>query len=319
MANPPASTPSPSHPALAAWKRHHRDCAQRSLYHLRRYPLQSLLTASVMAIALLLPAALWVCLHNLEHLGQHWDARPKLMLYLKPQAEDTAIETLKNHLQNRPGLADVLVFTPQQALDSLNSLTSLGDALSGLDHNPLPTTLIIQQSPGVVGMQTLQALAKEMQTHPLVDLAELDQAWLITLNHAIALGQTFAQGLAALLGVGLLIVVGNTLRLDIENKRDEIRVLKLLGATNAFIRRPFLYLGGYYGLMGGLLACIALALCLAYLRQASQPLAEAYPTLQILQGLGFSGSLLLLVISTGLGLLGAFVAVGRHLGHIQPK
>ncbi len=313
-----AQTPS-DYPQLAAWKRHHRHCAARSGAHLLAHPIQSLLTAMVMAIALLLPAALYVVLNNLERLGQSWDTRPKLSVYLKPQYDPQALETLKNSLTQRSPSFSWTYLSPSDALASLNRISGLTDALKGLDHNPLPATLVIQQSPTNSNPQSLLALADELEHHPLVDQLDKDMDWVQKLQKALQLGQKIVAGLAGLLGAGLLIVIGNTLRLDIENRREEIRVTKLLGATPAFIRRPFLYLGSYYGLLGGALACISLSLCLAYLRHASAPLAAAYQTDFMLQGLGFLGSLALIALSAGLGLVGAFIAVGRQLGHIEPK
>ncbi len=317
---PPNSSPrlSPRQQRLQAWKDHHRASAHDSLLRLWRAPIQSLLTASVIAIALMLPAALWVALNNIQQLGEGWDASPKISVYLKPQMDTTAIDTLKTQLQNRPGIKHVEYVSPEQALASLNTMAGFGETLKGLNRNPLPPTLILTPIFNAVDVAQIQTITDDIAKQPIVDQVDLDMAWVRRLNQWLELGKQCAWGLAGLLSFGLLIVVGNTIRLGIENRRDEILIIKLVGGTNGFIRRPFLYAGAWYGLFGGVIASIALAISFLCLRSATAELAAAYQTDFILSGLGVLGSLVLIALSGLIGLCGAALAVGRHLGDVEP-
>lgn len=304
---------------LQAWKLHHQQSALDSFRRLRKTPIQSLLTACVIAIALMLPAALWVALNNIEQLGEGWDASPKISVYLKPQMDMVAIDALKNQLMARPGVKQVVYISPDEALNKLKTMAGFGETLQGLAHNPLPPTLIVTPVFNAVDIEQIQAITNDIAKEPIVDQVDMDMAWVRRLQQWLALGKQCAYGLAGLLSFGVLIVVGNTIRLAIENRRDEILIIKLVGGTNGFIRRPFLYTGAWYGLLGGLVASVALAICFMLLRNATRDLAAAYQTDFILSGLGFAGTVILVTCSAIIGLLGAILAVGRHLQEIEPR
>jgi cell division transport system permease protein len=303
---------------LEAWKAHHRTSCVESLLRIVRAPLQSLLTALALAIALMLPAALLVALNNIAQLGERWDASPRLSVYLKPQMDNTATNALQEQVRRHSGIKSVVYISADDALKKMQNFGDLAEIIQGLDRNPLPPTLIVTPLLEGEHLTGLEALAEELRKEPIVDQVELDLLWVRRLEQWLRLGRQFAIGLGGLFTLGALIVVGNTVRLAIENRRDEILVTQLVGGTQGYIRRPFLYTGAWYGLLGGLLASLSLAIGFALLRLTTQDLAATYQTDFILQGLGFFGSASLIVISSLIGLVGAWLAVGRHLRALAP-
>lgn len=304
---------------IEAWKAHHRISCVESLLRILRAPLQSLLTALALAIALMLPAALLVALNNIAQLGERWDASPRLSVYLKPQMDMTAITALQEQIKHRSGIKNVAYISADDALKKMHNFGDLAEIIQGLDRNPLPPTLIVTPLLEGEHLTGLESLAEELRKEPIVDQVELDLLWVRRLEQWLRLGRQFALGLGGLFTLGALIVVGNTVRLAIENRRDEILVTQLVGGTQGYIRRPFLYTGAWYGLFGGLLASISLAVGFALLRLTTEDLAATYQTDFILQGLGFLGSVGLIAISSLIGLIGAWLAVGRHLRAMAPR
>lgn len=300
-----------------AWWRHHLDSALDSFGRLADAPLQTLMTSLVVAIALVLPAVLLLTLANVQRLGERWDTDPKLTVYLHLQAQPAAIEGLQKRLRTLPNVANLEYVSPEQALKEFQMQSGFGEALAGLDHNPLPPTLVI--APADTAPAALDSLRAQVAAEPIVQEVALDMAWVRRLHAYMELGRQLVLGLAGLLALGVLLVIGNTIRLEIESRRDEIVVTKLVGATDGFVRRPFLYTGAWYGVVGGLLACLLVSTGTALLDQSVQQLAASYQSDFRLQGLGMSGCSLLVLVCVGLGLLGAWVAVGRHLNGIEPR
>lgn len=317
----PAAGASQSRVTLAgrfdAYVGHHSLSAIESLLRLLRTPGQSLMTWLVIAIALALPATLFASLQNLQTLGQRWDGNPQLSVFLKDKVEAPALGALQEQLQRDARVQTVVYMAPEQALQEFEAQTGLGQALRALEHNPLPAALILRPHLSVTPAQ-LTGLVEELQRQPLVDDVVVDLAWVKRMQEILALAQRVVLGLGALLAAGVILVVGNTIRLAIENRRDEILVVKLVGGTDAWVRRPFLYTGLWYGMGGGIFACLLLALSMAWLAGPVATLAAHYQSDFRLQGLGFIGSLTLMLLAGLIGWLGAWVAVGRHLSQIKP-
>lgn len=302
-----------------SWWLHHKVSAYESLQRLLRTPVQTLMTALVVAIALALPATLLIALNNVQQLGENWDASPKISVFLRLDARPEAIEQLQQQLEARADVRQVQYISPEQALADFQEVSGFGEALKMLDENPLPPTLIVAPAAHAVDPAQLQLLLEQIAQHDIVDQVDLDMEWVRRLHEIMILGRKIIYALAGLLGLGALLAVGNTIRLAIENRREEILVIKLVGGTNSFARRPFLYSGGWYGLIGGLLAAIIVGIGYLNINGPVARLAAAYQSDFVLRGLGWSGSLYLLCLSTGLGLVGAWLAVSRHLGDIEPK
>lgn len=298
---------------------HHKTSFGSSLSRLLSTPLQTLMTSLVVAIALALPTILLIALENVQSLGQSWDEKPKISAYINVRARPAAIEQLLQTLDTYPEIEQVVYLTPDQALEDFQHFSGFGSALSGLDANPLPATLIITPKDSAVRPAQLQEIKEKLAQQAIVDEATLDMDWVRRLQELMLLGKKIVLALASLLGLGVLLAVGNTIRLAIENRREEILVAKLVGGTNGFVRRPLLYSGGWYGFIGGLLACLIVAIGYFAVEPTVLRLAALYQSDFRLYGLDISGVLQLLTGSTLLGWLGAWLAVGRHLSEIEPK
>ncbi len=301
---------------LQAWRLHHYDSARNSLQRLLSTPLQTLLTLLVVAIALALPAFFFVALGNLETLGQNWQGRPQLSVYLHKEARSEAITAFERKVESRKDVADVSYISAAQALVEFERMSGLGAALQTLSENPLPPALIL--SPSDLSPEALDSLQHDLSKDPLVETVQLDMDWVLRLNQLLELAGRLVMSLGLLLGLGVLLVIGNTIRLAIENRRAEIIVVKLVGGTDGFVRRPFLYTGIWYGLGGGLLALILLLLTVIWLSGPVNTLSSLYESEYQLSGLGFLSSIGLLLIAGSLGLAGAWLAVRRHLSAIEP-
>ena len=300
-----------------AWRQHHASSARDSLIRLLATPIRSTLTVLMLGIALALPALLYLALANVGQLSGHWVHSHQMSAYLKPGVQPQAVTGLVAKWQARAEIARVDPVSPEQGLQEFAQQTGLSGLLGGLSNNPLPWVILVQ--PSNTDADALTALQATLAADPLVDEVRIDMAWLERLQQVMALGQRFALGLGVLLGLGMLLAIGNTLRLAIENRRDEILVVKLVGGTDAFVRRPFLYTGLWYGLGGGLWAWLLTQLGLWLVDEPVVQLANSYQSEFQLSGLGFGESLILLLTALMIGWLGAWLAVGRHLRDITPQ
>lgn len=298
--------------------RHHYHSLVGSFYRLVTTPISTLMTALVVAIALALPAVLLLALGNIQQLGKTWDANPKISVYLNLRAKDTAIEQLDERLRSHTELATVVYVSREEALQKFQQLSGFGSALNSLDENPLPASFEVM--PRMLDLQPgrLLSLAQELEVDPIIDQAIIDMDWVRRLLEFMALGKKIVYSLASLLAFGALLAIGNTVRLAIENRRDEIIVAKLVGATNGFVRRPFLYTGIWYGLFGGLCSCVIVIVGFSLIDGSVERLVALYNSHFVLKGLGVAGVLKLLVLSALLGLCGSWLAVSRHLSAIKP-
>lgn len=304
---------------FASYRLHHQQVAKDSLRRLLKNPLSTLATWLVIGIALALPGGLYIALNNLEALSEGWGESTQLSLYLKNSTSDEAGSALAARLQQRADIASVRFISRDAALTEFRALSGFGDVLDLLEQNPLPVTIVIQPSRTALDPSAATRLLDEMKNLPEVEQATLDLQWVQRLHALLGIGRQIALVLAVLLGVGVVLVIGNTIRLAIEARRDEIVVIKLVGGTNAFVRRPFLYTGFWYGLGGGLLALAIVAFSLYWLGDAVATLASAYGSEFRLAGPGPLQTLLLLIAGSLLGWIGAWGEVSRHLGAIEPR
>ena len=274
------------------------------------------MTLAVIGIALALPAGLHALLANLQAVTAGWQGEARLSLFLERSVPEARARALAAELRRRPDVRAVELITPEQALAEFRALSGFGEALDALDENPLPAVLAI--TPAEDDPEALAALAARLRALPEVELAQLDLEWVRRLHAILALARRGVAVVAALLAVAVLLVVGNTIRLEIQNRREEIVVAKLIGATDGYIRRPFLYSGLWHGLIGAALAWLLVEGALTLLRGPAARLAELYGSAWRLTGLDARASLLLVAGGALLGLAGAWLAVGRHLREIEP-
>jgi cell division transport system permease protein len=302
-----------------AWSAHHSNSAIESLLRMLETPLQSAMTWLVIAIAIALPAALFVVFSNLQQIGQAWQDSSQVSVFLKKEAGASQAQELRGRIAQRPDVLDARYISPEQALIEFKQNSGLGELASHLDENPLPGVIMITPK---MQQNTPQALADLQQTlvaEPLVADVRLDMLWVKRLHQFIAIAERFVTALAGLLALGVLLVIGNTIRMAIENRRDEILVVKLVGGTDAYVRRPFLYTGLWFGVGGGIVAAVLLALGFWWLAAPVAQLADLYQSSFRLQGLGFIESIQLILLAGFTGLIGAWIAVARHLYQIQPR
>jgi cell division transport system permease protein len=297
---------------------HHKIVAVESLLRLLRTPMQSLLTWLVVAIAIALPGILYLTITHIQTIGQSWQFEPQLSVYLNPRVREDAIHKMREQLLAMPEIAAVNYITPQQALTEFAQYSGLGNVLESLDENPLPPVLEVYPSLDFRTPQQLLELQTRIADDSVVDEVQLDITWVERLQKIMAIAERVVLTLAGLLAVGVLLVIGNTIRLAIESRRDEILIVKLVGGANSFVRRPFLYTGVGYGLGGGILAWLLLVVGVYWLSTPVAQLAGSYDSAMQLRGLGWAESLIILVGAAVLGLLGAALAVSRHLHLIEP-
>lgn len=298
---------------------HHRSSLIDSFQRLISTPIQTLMTALVVAIALALPVTLLLALDNITTMGKSWDSNPKISVFLNVRAKQTAIDRLIEEVKGFEEVASVQFLSPDEALADFQTFSGFGEVLQSLSSNPLPPTLIVSPKPSMMEPMHLKRLSDRLGEQAIVEEVSMDMDWVRRLQEIMLLGRKIVLALASLLSVGVLLAIGNTIRLAIENRRDEILVTKLVGGTDGFVRRPFLYSGGWYGLFGGVLACIIVGIGYATIHPSVQRLVALYQSDFELQGLGLVTGFHLLMISTALGWIGSWIAVGRHLSQIEPK
>ena len=294
---------------IAAWAEHHSDSLLASLGKMLGKPWSTLLTVGVMAVALALPLGLALVLDNAARLGGTIERAREVTVFLKQDIPVERARTLAQTLRARADIAAVTLRTPDEGLASLRSggTDVYADALAAVGENPLPSVLIVRPR----GDE--RTLVGALTALPEADLVQHDAMWRDRLDRWLGFGERVVWVLAAMLGLGALLVVGNTVRLDIQSRREEIAVLQSLGATDGFIRRPFLYLGACYGLAAGALALGLLTAAEFALRQPLRALADSYGSRFAFSGVEPLHGLLVLLIAAALGWLGAGVVTGHFL------
>lgn len=304
----------------AWWARAAQDHARQffqSLGLLTSRPLGTLMTALVIGVTLALPASLHLMLENVDHLSYGWQRAVQASLFLRDSVDEPRGRALAQQLDARPDVDAVSYISREQSLADFRARSGFGAALDELDHNPLPAVIVVTPTPGLSG-QAVEALHRALAQLPEVEIAQMDQQWLERVHAMLDLARRGVWLFAVLLGFAVVVVVGNTIRLDIEARRDEIVVLKLIGAPDAFIRRPFLYTGFWYGLFGSFVALLMLYVALLSLSGPARTLAGAYGSDIQLLGPSAAAVLLLLAAGIGLGWIAAGWTVTRHLRAIEP-
>ncbi len=301
-----------------AWLRHHRLSAADSLRRVLEQPWASLLTWLVIGIALALPVGLNVALDNAQRVSAEWDSPAQISLFLKTDVSDEEAQQLEQALADTQAIASTLLVRKDAALEEFRELSGFADVLSALDENPLPHLILVSPD-AELPLAAVLALRDELLARGQVELAVLDMEWLQRLNSVMALSRRFVLSVGVMLVLGVALILGNTIRLAIEGRREEIVIVKLVGGSNAFVRRPFLYTGLWYGVGGGIIAAVLVALALWALQGPTSELAGLYQSEFTLRGLGVMGGLNLVILGGVLGLFGAALAVSRHLRHIEPR
>lgn len=278
-------------------------------------PLAGLLNILVIGIALSLPAGLYVLLQNAQGLVSQVAGPQQISLFLELNVASHDVERLQKLLSQNSDISTVKFVSRAEALESLKQSSGLSDVIAGLESNPLPDAFIVTAK--INNADAAETLRASLQKLPGIAQSQHDTAWAYKLEAILQFARIAILILASLLSVALIAITFNTIRLQILTQRDEILVAKLIGATNGFIRKPFLYFGAIQGLLGGIAAWMIIATSLHFLQSPLSKLSQLYASNFLLQQLSLGDTLSLLLFSIYLGLLGAWLSVSRHLSHIE--
>lgn len=280
-------------------------------------PTGTLLTVLVIAIALALPAGLRVFVNNAGALSQGWEGAADFTVYLDLGIDEARARELADDIAARADVAETTLISRNEALEEFRAQSGFGEALDALEENPLPHTLVVRPAAADVG--AIEKLALDLDALEATALVQIDTEWVARLQSILRLIARVVDIATVLLGLAVVLVIGNTIRLEINNRRGEIEVCKLVGGSDGFIRRPFLYLGFCYGLAGAVAAAVMIFVALVLIRPPVRALAELYASSYTLAGLSGRETLVLLGGGAALGWIGAWLAAARHLRQIEPS
>jgi cell division transport system permease protein len=315
--NAPRGPRTPIGARFAAWRDQHFYSFFSSLGRLAARPWATALTVLVIGFALALPLLFWLVYDNARDLSGGLHEAREVTLFLKPATDTKAADALADELRKRADVVEVLLRTPAQGLAEFRQLSGFGEALDALQGNPLPTVLV------VTPRQTLDVdnptLVAELKADPRVDLVQYDAEWRRKLSGILHFSERMVAVVAALLAFATLLVIGNTVRMDIQARSAEISVMQMIGASNGFVRRPFLYAGLWYGLLGSTLALLVVAAVEISLAEPIGRLLDSYTNRFTLHGIGVGSVLVVVAASALLGWIGAYVVTARHLAAGRPR
>ena len=279
-------------------------------------PLGSLMTILVIAIALVVPAGLRVMVDNARALSGTWQGAADFTVYLEMAVDEPAAEGLAQQIGQRNDVERAELLNRSDALSEFRAWSGFGEALDLLDENPLPHAIIVR--PAGTGAD-LEQLVEDLDSLEETALVQLDTEWLERLRAILELARRVVDVTTVLLGLAVIVVIGNTIRLEIGNRREEIEIIKLVGGSDGYIRRPFLYLGLCYGVGAGIIAALIIVLGLGLVASPARALMELYGSDYRLAGLSLADMVWLLGVGGFLGWAGAGIAVARHLREIEPS
>lgn len=296
----------------------HLQQAIGSLGDLWRTPFTTIMTLLVLGISLTLPATLHLFVKNANNVVDKWNSASEITLFLKLNIDDKAGQNFASRLELYPEINSVTYISATQALKDFRENSGFGDALAYLDSNPLPATILVTPTQRNSQVVAAKALLQKLEKEREVDQGKLDLEWLTRLESMARLIEDIVLSVALLLCLSVILIIGNTIRLAILNQKDAIAVMKLVGATDSFIQRPFLYAGAWYGLLGGLFANIAIFILAHYLSGAMADLTNLYQSQFVLDTLSFNENLILIGFAVLLGLSGSYLSVRQHIKSIEP-
>jgi cell division transport system permease protein len=290
-----------------------------SLGDLWRTPFTSIMTIFVLGISLALPATLHLFVKNAQQVSEQWDSASQITLFLKLSINDKSAQNLVKRLKLYPEVSEVHYISAKQALKEFKILSGFGQSLEYLEKNPLPATILVTPTKRASQANAANELLAKLTQEREVEQGKLDLEWLTRLEAMAQLIKDIVSGVALLLSLSVVLIVGNTIRLAILSQHDAIAIMKLVGATDTFIQRPFLYSGVWYGIFGGLLSWLAVSLLAQYLTSAIGKLTDLYQSDFQLEGLAFSEVIILVAFAVMLGLVGSYISVRKHIRAIEPN
>jgi cell division transport system permease protein len=302
---------------VTIWLGRHGRTARASFGRLVQQPFASLMIILVIAVTLAIPAALNLAIKNFTAISAGWDDALDFSVFLDTGVSGSDAEALASLISQRADVDDVRLITANEALAEFKEQSGFGSALDHLPDNPLPHTLVVRPSPANTP-QSMTLLREELDSLPETELVQVDTEWVQRFHAILEIVQQAIMIGAGLLGAAIVVIIGNTIRLEIQNRRDEIEVTKLIGASNAFVRRPFLWSGFWFGLFGSVFALGLVQYGLYLLKPTVARLAGLYQSGVSMLTLDLRDGLLIVAIGVGLGLAGSWLAAARHMRSIEP-
>jgi cell division transport system permease protein len=301
-----------------AWGRRQLFSLFSSLGTLMSHRVGTLMTVLVLGIAMALPVGLYITVKNLRALDLQQEQWGTITVFLQADIGEEQAQQLMGMVEQESG-ARAEIISPELGMEQFQEASGFGQALDMFEENPLPWVLLVTPEP--IEDETLETVVIRLEDWLLqraeVDVVQVDFKWLQRLAGLLELGDALVSLLTVLFSLAVVVIVSNTIRMDVANRAEEIQVLSLVGAGNGFIRQPFLYSGFWYGLLGALLALLLFNLCLYYLSQPLERLLDAYGNSFTVQNLGVIGLLLVLLCGGLLGFFGAWVSVQRYLHQLR--
>ncbi len=300
---------------FAAWLHQQKNAIHFSLKRLWFNPVSTWITLAAIGIALSLPTSLSVLLENMQTLTDNKREVPTVTLFMKETISEQQTKDRAELLSELDEVANVQVVTREQAIDNFRKISGFAETLEALPENPLPHVLIL--TPKLSMFSNLESdlaeFAGKLNAYSDVETVQVDIEWIQRLRAILNIADRIVLVVSILLGLTVLLVIGNTIRLDIENRKEEITVTRLIGATNGYIRRPFIYGGCWLGIFGGVISLVIVHLALLFMIEPVNDLAQEYGSNFALNSVGVLMTLQVLAISALLGVMGAWIAVGRYL------
>ncbi len=300
------------------WVSHHLHALKHSIKTLLKRPISSLMTMGVIAITLSLPCLFWVFSDNVERMTLDWKKGGHISLYLQSKLSAKEQSALLSQVNKMSGVGEATLKTPAEGLAMLQAQEGMQDIMQYLPENPLPSMIEVTPALTVDNPTEINHLFYQLKQLPGVAQAKVDLAWVNRLHAILNLASQVVHGLMLLLAAAVVFIIGNTLKLAVQNRHEEIQVLKLIGASDAFIIRPFLYTGLLYGLGGALLSLLLVNAFMISLTFSIKKLADAYQMTYPFAHISSNQTLLLLILAAILGWLAARLSAKRQLGAIEP-
>lgn len=304
---------------LHAYRNLHAHALFSSLGRLFASRFSSAMTIVVLAIAISLASGFYILVANLQQLASNLEASNQISLFLKDEISEARANKFVNSIRQNPDIQEVKLITKEQALAEFQSYSGFGEAVKALEKNPLP--LVIQVSPknSLENEQALEAMLEDFKRSAEVDIAQMDMQWVKRLQSIMEVARIGVTLLSVLLGAGVLFITANTIRLELHNRRDEVVIAKLVGATNGFIHRPFLYSGFWIGFFSGVTAWFIVTTVMLILKFPVEKLSRLYDDSFHVLFLGFTETLALLFISSVLGVVGSWIVLHFQLRQLKPE
>lgn len=300
------------------WAAHVTAC-KLSFHNIAVSPLATMMTMLAIGVCLTLPISLFLGIKNVQNIGLSWQQNTALTVYLEPNTTSQQADQLIDKIKQHTYVNSAKLIPKQKALEEFISASGLKDVLGLLPENPLPDAISVDCKLSDGSTSELALLKAQLQTDPIVESVDMDAMWLENLKAFLGFGKALMYALSLLIGLGVILIVSNTIRLTLERHREEIEVMNLIGATAAFIRRPFVYRGLFYGLLGGLIATLIMNNIIYFLQRPANAVASIYHGVFVLDQLQVKDILVLLILSGGLGWLGAIVAFWQQFRSISKE